>query len=1103
MRLTRAALLCSLAMLTLALCWAASAEAQAPRWQLDASTAPTVLQNGGEGQLALTATNIGDAPVDFSGEPLTIRLALPPGLAATKVLGFPLTYLGYLTHFGELACNIASPSLVTCASSAGAILPPFESLEVRVAVTADEGAKSGEEVEASISGGATQNALAKLPLSFGVSTPFGIRRYELHAENEDGSLQTHAGSHPFQFTSTLDFNQTLEANKHFEGVGKLPTTPELLRDLEVSLPPGLVGNSTLFAQCTDLEFETLGSANINLCPAESAVGVASVSLKEPNNQGFATIPVPIFNLTPAAGEPARFGFEALGVPVILDTAIRSGRDYGVVVKLQNISEAATVVSSRVTFWGVPGDQRHDASRGWSCLDWFAGGTCTSSAPLQPPAFLTLPTACQGPPTSTATIDSWGGNSLPPVSFTFQSLAGDPASIDGCGEIPFTPSFSVEPEAHSASTPTGLRVGVHVPQDTTRASTGFAESAVRSTTVTLPEGMQLSPAAADGLLACSIPEAGFEGVDATQTNLFSAGAVACPDASKLGSVTIDTPLLAKPLHGFVYLAAQNANPFSSLVALYLVAEEPVAGVRVKLAGKGVLDQATGQLTTIFENTPELPFEDLTLQMFGGPRAALTTPRLCGSHTATASFTPWSGGAPVSTSSSFAIDSGARGGACSNPPPFVPAVSAGSANGQAGAFAPFSLTMSREDGNQNLSAITERMPPGVLGKLASVTPCTEPQAAQGTCGADSLIGHTVASVGLGSDPFTVSGGQVFITGPYKGAPYGLSIAQPAKAGPYDLGGGACDCIVVRARIEVDPHTATLTVVSDPLPTILQGIPLQVKQVNVTIDRPGFAFNPTNCSRLALNAVLTGEQGATAALSVPYEAANCAGLPFKPKFAFSTQARTSKQSGASLRTRVISGPGQANIGRVRVALPKQLPSRLTTLQKACPAAAFDANPASCPAASVVGTGIAMTPVLKDRLSGPAYLVSHGGEAFPDLEIVLQGENITLVLDGRTDIKKGITSSTFEAVPDAPISSFELSLPEGPHSVLAANLPIKARHSMCGQKLMLPIAITGQNGATIKQTLKASVSGCAKTKKARGKRHNRKRRAAKRESGPNGKAR
>jgi hypothetical protein len=322
--------------------------------------------------------------------------------------------------------------------------------------------------------------------------------------------------------------------------------------------------------------------------------------------------------------------------------------------------------------------------------------------------------------------------------------------------------------------------------------------------------------------------------------------------------------------------------------------------------------------------------------------------------------------------------------------------------------------------------------------------------------------------------VQGGQVFLTGPYKGAPFGLSIVVPAVAGPFNLGN-----VVVRAAVSIDPHTAQITVASDALPTILQGIPLQVRTVNVSIDRPGFMFNPTDCEPLTVSGSLTSTVGATVGVSSPFEAANCANLPFHPVFTVSSQAKTNKKDGASLTVKTIYPAGtQANIRSVAVVLPKQLPARLTTIQQACPEATFDANPAGCPAGSDIGTGTASTPILANPVSGPAYLVSHGGAAFPDVVVILQGEGVTVDLVGSIDIKHGVTSSTFASVPDAPISSFQLTLPEGPHSGLAAVVPAKAKGSLCGQTLSMPITITAQNGAVLKETPKIAVTGCPKVK-------------------------
>jgi hypothetical protein len=454
--------------------------------------------------------------------------------------------------------------------------------------------------------------------------------------------------------------------------------------------------------------------------------------------------------------------------------------------------------------------------------------------------------------------------------------------------------------------------------------------------------------------------------------------------------------------------------------------------------------------------------------------LSTPSLCGSYTTTGTFTPWSGNATSESSSTFDIVSGPNGTACKDPLPFSPSLTAGTTSIQAGGFSPFTLTMSRPDGSQNLQAISLKMPPGLLGTLASVKLCGNAQADAGTCGPESLIGHTTVSVGVGGDPYSVTGGEVFITEGYGGAPYGLSIVNPAKAGPFDLGK-----VIVRAKIEVDPITAVLTITSDStgpykIPTIIDGIPLQIQHVNVSIDRPGFTFNPTNCASQSITGSLTSDQGTVQSLAVPFQVTNCAVLAFKPKLTAKTNGKTSRAKGASLSVKLTypAGPYDANIAQVKVDLPKQLPSRLSTLQQACPAATFDADPAGCPSASIVGYAVARTPVMPVPLEGPAYFVSHGGEQFPDLIIVLQGYGATVHLVGSTYISKaGITSSTFKAVPDVPVGTFELTLPQGKYSALAAN-----KNLCTTTKLAMPTLFVGQNGATIHTSTPIVPTGCPK---------------------------
>jgi hypothetical protein len=569
-----------------------------------------------------------------------------------------------------------------------------------------------------------------------------------------------------------------------------------------------------------------------------------------------------------------------------------------------------------------------------------------------------------------------------------------------------------------------------------------------------------------------------------------------------SPSTEPPLLGTPIHGKLLLgeplcggedlpaceAADASN--GKIFRLFLEADDPTDGVILKIPGSVAANTQTGQLTATFRENPQLPFEELKLKLNGGPRAPLASPQTCGGAMTSADLTPWSTsglgglsgteqieGTPDATpSSSFNVDWDGHGGACPASLPFAPAFSAGMASTAAGVYSSLTVQFSREDREQDLAGITVHTPVGVLANLSSIPLCGEPQASQGACAAASQIGTTSAAVGPGGHPFWITDGRVYLTTGYKGAPFGLSIVVPADAGPFHLGN-----VVVRASINIDPHTAAITVTSDPLPQIWDGVPLRLRTVNVDIDRPEFMFNATSCAQQQLTAAITGaapvndpgEQGKSSSVSSSYEVGGCASLPFKPVLTAATQAKTSRADGASLSVKVAQAHGQADIHSVRVELPKLLPSRLTTLQKACTEAQFNANPAGCPAASVVGTAVADTPVLPVALVGPAYFVSHGGAKFPELIIVLQGDGVTIDLAGETFISKaGVTSSTFNAVPDAPISSFELSLPVGPHSALAANA------NLCTSKLAMPTTITGQNGAVLTQATKIAVTGCSASK-------------------------
>jgi hypothetical protein len=888
--------------------------------------------------------------------------------------------------------------------------------------------------------------------------------------NQDGSPDLQAGSHPYAVTTSLHLNTVVNA------LGKLGPDGDP-KDITVDLPAGFIGDPNATTKCTPVQ---LGRSNFPsslavTCPVTSQVGVAVVDLDKP--EGIAPTYASVFNMVAPRGTPAVLGFNISGVTVYIDTEIRSGSDYGLSSPLHDIPGGIQTDGTTLTLWGVPGDPSHDQQRCSSLIEsvdgncdevgYFASEPHSSDIPRRP--FLTLPTSCLGPQTTRVTADSWQEPGVFVTdSFVNLNIFGEPAGFEGCSRLGFSPTITARPDTGAAATPSGLHVDLHLPQNDQPEA--LATSELKDAVVTLPAGVSVNPAAADGLQACSL----------AQIALSSPEPAACPDASRLGSVEVLSPAIDHPLRGGVFQAAQGENPFGSLLALYIAVFDPQAGVVVKLAGRIEPDPQSGQLRTVFADTPQLPFEDLKLDFFGGPRAPLVTPAVCGAFTTTSDLTPWAspGVNDATPSDSFVVSSGVNGAGCGNG--FAPVFSAGTTNNQAGAFSPFSVSIARNDQEQSLSGVTVKTPPGLLGILKGVERCGEPQASQGTCGAGSLLGHATAAAGAGPDPFNVGGGQVFLTGPYKGAPFGLSIVVPAVAGPFNLG-----TVVVRAAISVDPHTAQISIVSDPLPRILQGIPLLIKKVNVTIDRPGFMFNPTNCDSFNVGGTLTSAQGASVGVASHFQAANCAALPFRPSFKVSTQANTSKKGGASLDVKVGSSQGQANIGKVAVSLPKQLPSRLTTIQQACTEAAFAANPASCPAGSNIGTVTATTPVLANPVTGPAYLVSHGGAAFPDLVIILQGEGVTLDLVGSIDIKHGVTSSAFASVPDAPISSFELMLPEGPHSALAAVLPAQAKGNLCGTSLVMPTTITGQNGAQVKQSTKIAVTGCAKAKKAKKVKH------------------
>jgi hypothetical protein len=880
--------------------------------------------------------------------------------------------------------------------------------------------------------------------SFGIasSPPFTASAVE-----QDGLVDTRAGSHPYEYVVTVN----LDENDRHEVEGDL-------RDALTDLPPGLIGDPRAVPRCPVKDFD----GPTALCPGDTQVGWLEASVEDLGEPYG-----PIYNLVPPAGVPARLGFSGYGLTAILDGSVRTGAGYGVRVSVDNVpTEGVKSVTARI--WGVPAEASHDGKR--QCFEEKNGirkivSSCSSE--VTPAPFLRLPTSCNGPLTTTLSVDSV---EEPGVFDTAEAQSldagGNPVGLFGCEALPFDPSFALRPEASGTEEPSGLNVELKVPQP--ESPEGLAEADLQGAEVVLPEGVTVSPSAANGLTGCALE--GSEGV-----NLASPEPARCPGSSKVGTVRIRTPLLEEELEGSVFVSQQGnlpghgSNPFGSLIAIYLVAEGD--GVVAKIPGEISLQEGTGRLTARFgedpttgeEGLPQLPFSELRMSFFGGARAALVTPTACGTYVTSAKLTPWSGTAPVEADSYFTIDHGCSGSG------FAPSFAANTTGGQARAYSPLVEVFSRNDGEQHFNGFEETLPEGVLAKIAGVPRCGEAEASAGACPEASRIGTVTVGTGPGSDPLFV-GGSVYLTGPYNGGPFGFVVEVPAIAGPFDLDQDGMP-VTVRGSIRIDPVTAQATIVSDPFPTMLQGVPLDIRSVRVAIDRPEFTFNASDCVPLSTTGTLGSTNGASATVSSPYEAVNCATLPFNPSFKVSTSAHTSKANGASLHVAVAQGAGEADIHRVDVSLPLALPARLTTLQKACTERQFAADPAGCPEASFVGVATAHTPLLASALTGPAILVSHGGAAFPDLVIILQGEGVKVVLTGNTDIKKGVTYSRFETIPDAPISSFELSLPQGPHSALAANT------SLCAQPLTMPTEMTGQNGALLKRSTAVEVEGCPTT--------------------------
>jgi len=991
----------------------------------------------------LRAVNVGSRPAE--GE-VTIADSLPEGVIPVKMeVEEPRTY-------SKHTCAVTVP--LKCIYS-GEVNAGGE-LRVILDVGVVSSGTTGPLVnEASVSGGGGGEAKTSETNAVNVGpAPFGIDQLAFDATGPEGGLDMQAGDHPYAVTTTIDLN-TVFTDGHPPPGAYAPVRE--VKDVSIELPLGFAGDPLAAERCPEIDFANPN----NSCQHGSRVGTVTLIREGASSELRENT---VYNVVPARGFPAELGFESgFSQPIVVYASIVPSREgYRLRFATPGALSGTKIEAIALTVFGSPGE--HNGTGGGA-------------------AFITNPSACSAEPlTVRAEVTAWEGGSDVKEATAYPSITGCNLLT---GSTSFSPSLEVRPETTQADTPSGYEVDLKVPQ-APNVFGALATSDLKNATVTLPAGVSVSPSAASGpnaLEGCMAAQIDLLGTELGEGHpggngspyddgLTHASPGHCPEGSRIGEVEVKTPVLEEALRGHVYLAEPHCGQAGQAPCTEAEAEAgKVFGLYLEMAGSGVIiklagsvevggygghnDLAPGQLRASFDENPQFPFEDLKMTFSGGQRAPLANPQSCGTFTTTSDLEPWSApesGPNATPSWPFTVMGCASG--------FAPSFGAGTVTPSAGAFSPFTLTFSRKDGEQDLSGLTVTMPPGLLGALKGVEQCPEPQASRGECGPGSLVGHDQVAAGSGSQPLWETG-QVFLTGPYKGAPFGLSIVTPAVASPFNLGN-----VVVRAAISINPVTSQITTTSDPFPQLIDGVPLRIKTVNVTIDRPGFIFNPTNCDQQQLAGTITSAQGTSVGVSTPFAAAGCANLPFAPKLTASVAAHASKADGTTFDVKLESaGVGQANIHKVDLQLPSALPSRLTTLQKACLEAAFNANPASCAPESVIGKATIHTPILNSPLTGPAYLVSHGGAAFPDVEFVLQGEGVTLVLDGKTDIKDGITYSRFETAPDAPFTTFETELPAGPHSILGAYVK-KTPYDLCGANLQMPTEITGQNGAGIKQT-------------------------------------
>lgn len=997
----------------------------------------TVPGGPGTGQIAVSPANIGGAPT--SGE-YTLQIGpLPAGIVTS---GPAKGAVG-----SDWICpGGAGESTVTCTSGeAVGGLNPGKNIVVPVEVEPSVATSASAAV--TISGGGADPDSIEMPITISrQEAPLGPAAFWAGAFDDDGAEDLQAGGHPYSAMSNFMLN-TVRAKS-----GKIVPAGDS-KTVVVDLPPGFLGNPLVTERCPQ--------SDLFCDAAESSVGIFSPSLAVfGESGGFIT---PLHNDVPAQGYAAEFTTTIAGPLQSLLGSVRASDDFGIRITAPNNPNFTKIYGAFAAIEGFPAGANGKA--------FLRNATDCAEMKREPPIVRTRFEIWQEP----GVLSSGGIQDvvLPPVS--------------GCEQLEFHPDFAFQPTSTQGSSPVGATAHLHIPQDGLSDAGKLGTPDLKRAVVSLPPGLVLNPSSASGLEGCSEAQIGYRGNGFALPNpiRFTEDSPTCPDGSKLGTVTVDSPLLEQDLVGTIYLASQEENPFGSLIAIYLVIDDERSGVVLKLPGEVRPAPDTGQLTAIFDHNPQLPFEDMTLNFRGGgPRSQLATPEVCGSYETKGTWTPWS--APESGPAAQTTDGFTVSSKCASSPgarPFAPTLEAGTTDPVAGSYSPLTIKVGRKDGEQELSRFEFSLPPGLSGKLAGIPYCSEAaiasaasrtgkeEVASSSCPAASRLGKVDTAAGVGSEPFHV-GGSVYLAGPYKGAPVSTVVITPAVAGPFDLGN-----VVVRAPVYVDPTTARLTVKSDPIPTILQGLPLKVRSVAIAIDRSGFTINPTSCEEMSIGASIQSSDGATAIPSNRFQVGNCDALKFKPKLKLSLKGGTKRNANPALTATLTNPPGQANIGRVSVALPRSEFLDQAHIRTICTRVQFAAE--QCPKGSIYGRAEAFSPLLDAKLTGPAYLRSSDNE-LPDLVIALRAPDyqpVRIELAGRIDSVNGGIRNSFELVPDAPVSKFVLRMQGGKKGLLVNSTDI------CRGKHKATVKMTGQNGRqhNFRTPLKAKCGNKATTKKRR----------------------